>query len=62
MHSVLNENPNEVNRIEELFLDQPKYLAVLSLILMSYRKPQYAKGIYIRNKLEISDFHSKSKG
>ena len=62
VHSVLDENPNEINRVEELFLDQPLYLAALCLILVNNGKAMVAKGIFIRNKLKIRDFHQEHLG
>lgn len=51
-----------LNRVEELYYGHPRHLAVLSTKLWENGKPIEAKGIQIRNNLEMKHFEDTNKG
>ena len=51
-----------LNRVEELYFGQPRHLAVISTKLWENGKPVEAKGIQIRNDLEMEHFEDTNKG
>ena len=45
-----------LNRVEELFRGLPEYLVKLCEMLVNEKRIDEAKGVYVRNKLTVSDF------
>lgn len=62
MSQYLKKKPTDpqfrgINRIEDLFTGLNEYLVFMCEILMAEGKQQEAKGVYLRNKLKVSDFN-----
>jgi hypothetical protein len=62
VYSVMNDNLQELNRVEELLQGHPLHLASLCVILMNWNRSIEAKGIFDRQKLQIGHFEKTNLG